>query len=452
MKSSKITTVVLVTALAVTPACSTAESEDPNAPVTLTVSLDPGLEQGAIDAFNARVAEFEKANSTIDVKPQEYKWDATTFTAQLAGGTLPDVFTVPFTDGRGLIERKQIADISELVAALPYARDFSDSVAKAGQSADGKMWAVPISAYGQALHYNRTLYKQAGLDPDRPPRTWAEVRSAAKQIAERTGQAGYAQMTASNTGGWILTTLAYAFGGRIEKIDGDNAKSTLNTQQTRDVLTTLHDMRWTDNSMGANFLYDWAAINQDFAAGRIGMYVSGGGNYGSLKAQNALKPEDYGVTTIPLANSADAGVLGGGTLATVSAKASTAKKNAAVKWIDFYYLSKLTTQDAAVADAKTTADAGQAVGSPELPVFDRARHDERMKWIAQYVNVPVTQMKPYTDGMFDQPLVPEPTRSTQEVYALLDPVVQAVLTDRDANADALLGGAQTRAQSLLDRK
>ena len=101
--------------------------------------------------------------------PQEYNWTATTFTAQLAGGTLPDVFTVPFTDGRGLIERKQIADISGQVAALPYAGKFSPNVAKAGQAADGKMWAVPIAAYGQALHYNRTLFKQAGLDPDAPP-------------------------------------------------------------------------------------------------------------------------------------------------------------------------------------------------------------------------------------------------------------------------------------------
>lgn len=453
MKSWKITTTaVLAAALSATAACSAKPAEDPDGPVSLIVSIDPGLEKGAVDAFNARVTEFKKAHPTIDVKSQEYKWDATTFTAQLAGNTLPDVFTVPFTDGRGLIERRQIADISDLVAKLPYAADFNESVAKAGQAADGRTWAVPISAYGQALHYNRTLFKQAGLDPDKPPASWNEIRSAGKQISERTGQAGYAQMTANNTGGWILTTLAYAFGGRTEKIEGDLARSTLNTQPMRDALSALRQMRWDDNSMGTNFLYEWGTINQDFAAGRIGMYVSGGGNYGSLKAQNALKSDDYGITTIPLASAPEAGVLGGGTLAVASAKASDAKKAAAVKWIDFYYMSKLTTRDAAVSDAKTTADSGQAVGSPELPVFDRVRYDERLKWISDYVNVPVAQMKPYRDGMFSQKLVPEPTRSTQQVYALLDPVVQAVLTDRGADASALLAAAETQAQSLLDRK
>jgi hypothetical protein len=74
-----------------------------------------------------------------------------------------------------------------------------------------------------------------------------------------------------------------------------------------------------------------------------------------------------------------------------------------------------------------------------------------MGWIAQYVNVPVKQMTPYTDKMFGQPLIPEPTRSTQQVYGLLDPVAQKVLTDRGADIPALLADAQTQAQALLDR-
>ncbi len=452
MKS--ITHIALVVALA---AGLTACSEDkpaavPDGPVTLKVARDPGLDKGAIAAFDARVAQFEKDNPTIDVVPQEYNWTATTFTAQLAGGTLPDVFTVPFTDGRGLIERQQIADISGQVEALPYGKQFSETVAKAGQAADGKMWAVPIAAYGQALHYNRTLFTQTGLDPDKPPATWDEVRTAAKQIAEKTGKAGYAQLTADNTGGWILTTLDYAFGGRTEKLEGDTATAELDTPQMTEVLQRLKAMRWDDNSMGSNFLYDWAGINQAFAAGQIGMYVSGGGNYGSLFTQNALKPADYGVTVIPLADSPDAGVLGGGTLATVSAKSADGVKSAAVKWIDFFYMKKLADKDAAVLDAKTKAASKQPVGAPELPVFDKATYDESLGWVADYVNVPLAQMKPYTDKMFDQQLVTEPTRSTQEVYKLLDPVVQSVLTNKDADIADLLKKADAEAQALLDRK
>ncbi|MFI5706193.1 ABC transporter substrate-binding protein [Kribbella sp. NPDC051620] len=452
----KLTPIALVVALAASlTACSGSGSDTkaaPDGPVTLKVARDPGLDKGAIAAFDARVAQFEKDNPKIDVVPQEYNWTATTFTAQLAGGTLPDVFTVPFTDGRGLIQRKQIADISGLVSALPYASKFSENVAKAGKAEDGKMWAVPIAAYGQALHYNRSLFKQAGLDPDKPPATWDEVRADAKQIADKTGKAGYAELTTDNTGGWILTTLDYAFGGRTEKLDGDTATAQLDTPEMTSVLQLLKDMRWTDNSMGSNFLYDWGGINQAFASGQIGMYVSGGGNYGSLVTQNALKPADYGVTTIPLASNDQAGVLGGGTLATVSAKANDGVKAAAVKWIDYFYMKKLADKDAAVLDAKTVAASKQPVGAPQLPVFDKATYDESLGWVKEYVNVPLEQMKPYTDKMFDQPLLTEPVRSTQEVYKLLDPVVQSVLTNKDADIAKLLKNANAEAQTLLDRK
>ena len=48
------------------------------------------------------------------------------------------------------------------------------------------------------------------------------------------------------------------------------------------------------------------------------------------------------------------------------------------------------------------------------------------------------------------PLVPEPPAKAQEVYATLDPVVQAVLTREDADIDALLAKAQKAAQSAID--
>ena len=86
---------------------------------------------------------------------------------------------------------------------------------------------MPTAAYAQALHYNRKLFAEAGLDPNKPPTTWAQLEADAKQIAQKTGKAGYAEMGKDdNTAGWILTTLVYALGGRMEtgigtKADGD---------------------------------------------------------------------------------------------------------------------------------------------------------------------------------------------------------------------------------------
>ncbi len=456
-RSALATSLAGVLALGALTACSPADADDQPAagesagPVTIQVAVDAGLEDDAVKAIDERIGQFEDKYPDITVEKQEFTWDATTFAPQLAGGTLPDVFPVPFTDGRGLIERKQIADVSQAVAAMPWAAELNPKVAEVGQAPDGGQWAVPIAAYGQGLHYNRTLFTQAGLDPDQPPTTWDEVREDAKKIAAATGQAGYAQMTQSNTGGWILTTTAYAMGGRIVEQDADGKPVvTIDSPATKKALQYLHDLRWVDNSMGANFLYDWGGINQDFAAGKIGMYVSGGGNYGNLFTQNALNPDDYGVTVIPLEGS-DAGALGGGTLAAVNAKATPAEQAAAVKWIDFFYIAKLTDQEQATLDAKTASGLGQPVGAPQLPVFDQATYDEQQGWIKEYINVPLGQMAGYTDNIFDQPLLPEPAFKTQEVYAALDPVVQQVLAQKDTDIDALLATAQKAVEAIVNQ-
>lgn len=448
---SALASVAFVSSAALLAGC--AGGSEPTAPddetVTITVSIDAGLEQEARDNFDARVALFEEANSDIKIEAQEYTWTAPTFTTDLAGGTLPEVFTIPFTDGRGLIANQQLADISQYVEALPYADQFNPNVAQAGQAEDGSQWAIPIAAYGQGLHYNRTLFEAAGLDPDNPPTTWDEVRDAAKKISDATGEAGYATMTSGNTGGWILTTLVNAFGGRTE--NGDSTAATVATDPAvAEVLEYLHELRWDDNSMGANFLYDWGTINQDFASGRIGMYVSGGGNYGNLVTQNALNPDDYGLTVLPL-QGADPGLLGGGTLAAVSPNASAAEQEASVKWIDFYYMAKLADEDTAVETAELAASLDQPVGAPELPVFGEEQFATYQGWIEPFVNVPIEQMAPYTDNIFDQPLIAEPRVATQDVYALLDTVVQAVLTDQNADIDALLADVQAQADALYSR-
>ena len=325
-----------------------------NEPVTITVGvLRPGATQAAADALNRQIDEFQAKYPWITVEAEEYNWTAPTFTAALAAGTLPDVFTIPFTDGKGLIAQDQIVNIDSRVRALPYADKFNPNVLVNGQGDDGSIRAVPIAAYAMSLTYNRTIFKEAGLDPDKPPTTWEEVRAAAKTIAEKTGKAGFAEMATENTGGWQLTTATYARGGRVQEVGEDGkVQATLNNSATKSALQYLKDLRWTDNSMGSTFDYAWGSINQAFAAGQIGMFTGGSDLYTAMVQNNGLKPDDYGVTTIPLASDPNAGVLGGGTLAAVNVATTEAQRDAAVTWIDWYYMNKLLTQEGAVADAE----------------------------------------------------------------------------------------------------
>jgi multiple sugar transport system substrate-binding protein len=414
-------------------------------------SLIPGSTKAATTQFNNQVSEFEKANPGIKVKSVTYQWTGPTFAAKLAAGTLPTVFTVPFTDARTLGTNKQLADLSKYVRALPYFKSYNPAVIAEGTTSNGKIIAVPTAAYAQALHYNRALFQQAGLDPNSPPTTWAEVMADAKQITAKTGKAGYVEMGKDdNTAGWILTTIAYSLGGRMETGTGTKAVATVNNPATVAALNMLKQMRWTDNSMGSNFDYGWSDINQAFAAGQVGMYVSGSDVFTNLVQASNIDPSIYGLTALPTAaGNPKAAVLGGGTLAAVRPNASQAQIAAAVKWIDFFYEQPLVNKAAALRNAKTLAASKQPIGVPALPVFDQKQYTLANSWIKSYINVPLTQMSGYTSGVFKQHLAAEPEASTQGVYHSLDAAVEAVLTTQDANIPQLLADANNAAQQAI---
>jgi len=431
--------------------CSADAGEESSGKVELRVAtFPPGADAAAYEAFAAQEAQFEKEHPDIDVIGVEYEWEGPTFAVQLAGGSLPDVFTVPFTDAKTLLENQQLMDVTDEMDELGYTDSFNPIILDAVTGDDGRIFGFPRQAYANALSYNRELFAAAGLDPDTPPTTWDEVREFAKQITDETGKAGYSQMAINNTGGWQLTVGTAARGGRtqVDNPDG-SAESTIDNDATKAVLEFLHALKWEDNSFGSKVDLDWGTINQEFAAGNVGMYTTGSDIYTALVRDFGLDPDVYGMAVIPL-DGADAGPLGGGDIAVMSPTIDDATKAAGIEWIDWYYMQKLLDEDAAVLDAQTLADSGQAVGTPVLPVLSRELYEESLVWIEPYINVPRDQMAPFIDSIWDQSPVGEPKKSTQDVYALLDNVVQTVLTDENADIAALLAQAQADAQSKLD--
>ncbi|WP_426592813.1 ABC transporter substrate-binding protein [Cellulomonas sp. McL0617] len=466
MRSSRTTALAMAGALSLglLAACSSNDnssgdssaSASGDAKVTITVAgLQPGAEQTAVDALNERVTQFEAKYPNITIKTQEYNWLASTFAADLAGGTLPTVFEVPATDTKTLIQNGQLADIDSQVKQLSYANDFNKEVLAAGLSDDGKVYAVPAkSIYAVALHYNRKLFTDAGLDPNKPPTTWDEIRADAKTIHDKTGTPGYAMMALDNAGGWQLTAAAYSRGGRTQTLKDGKYTATLTDPAVKQSLEFLADLK-KDGSLFDNTQLGWGDINGDFAAGQFAMYTSGSDIYTALVQNNGVTKDslDYGLTALPTTSDKSSGTLGGGTYAAVDPKATDAEKDAAVKWIDFWYLSKLVDQTQAVADAKILAEQSppQAVGTPTLPIFSKEQYTTSLGWIKDYVNVPLDNMKGYTDVMFTQPVIPEAARATQETYGLLFPIVQAVMTDPNSDIDKLLAAANTQSQALIDQ-
>ncbi|MGW0819404.1 ABC transporter substrate-binding protein [Streptomyces viridiviolaceus] len=422
---------------------------DPDAEVTITVGDLPPTDQAEKrKLFLDNVKQFEKANPNITVKPKETVWQQETFEAMLAGGTMPTVMKVPYTEPQRLIGRGQLADVSKEFKDIKNFSAIRDNLLRNAQDKEGRTFGVPVEAYTLALVYNRELFEKAGLDPDAPPKTWDEVRTAADTIKKRTGRPGFLQMTNDNTGGWMFSALTYSFGGTIQQTDGDRQKAAVDSPQAKQALELLRTLRWKDASMGSDVLLNQSGVQEKFAAGQVGMYVDGGDSYIPMVANLDLDPKTFGVTALPQQNG-EHGTLGGGAVAVVRPDASAEQQLAALKWIDFHELRRWFDDDAAVADAKARAADGQAVGGPKLPVVDSAQNDKYLTWIKPYINSPRENFEPYLSTVDTLPIIPEPPTKAQETYAVLDTVVQAALTRKDANVGELLADAQSKIDSLL---
>lgn len=93
-------------------------------------------------------------------------------------GTPPDLAQIGSFADHAAAGRLHRAD--ELLSIALQA-DFVPALSTAGELRRVQ-YALPFAANVQLLFYNRALFAAAGLDPDRPPRTWAEVKQAATAL------------------------------------------------------------------------------------------------------------------------------------------------------------------------------------------------------------------------------------------------------------------------------
>lgn len=152
-------------------------------------------------------------------------------------------------------------------------------------------WGVPVAFSTKALYWNKDLFKQAGLDPEVPPKTWAEEIAFAKQIKEKTGIAGYGlpAKTFDNTMHQFMHWV-YTNNGKV--IDGD--KITVDSPQVVAALKAYKDI--TPYSVEGPTAYEQNEIRAIFLDGKVGMIQAGSGAATRLQETKI----NWGIATLPL--------------------------------------------------------------------------------------------------------------------------------------------------------
>jgi multiple sugar transport system substrate-binding protein len=448
LRARRVLSSIAVASLAITLSACGGGATDPKAPgskTKITVTGQPPKTQPfERQVFDADVAEFQATHPDITIEPHEGFMDPKTFSAKLAGGQLEDVYYVYFTDPAQIIARHQAADITEAAKTVPHVNDIQPQLLDNFRDANGKLYGLPTANYSMGLIYSKPLFQKAGLDPENPPKTWDEVRAAAKKIAALgNGTVGYADYSKNNQGGWHLTSWLYSLGGQIARKDGDTWKADFNNDKGKAALNYLHQMRWDDNSMGSKQLLEATDVQRMMGAGQLGMYMAAPDNVPVLVKQFNGKYEDYGLAGLPEGK----GTLLGGEGYMINPKASPEKIKAGLSWIQWKYLNP----DRFDKFVKAFADGKQPVGLPAQPtpdIWQGAVRDQQEQAKVKYANVPSQNYQAYMNTAATIKGSIEPPNA-QQVYAALDSVMQAVLTDAGANIDQLLSSAETKVNNVL---
>lgn len=268
--------ILAATALLPLPALAQGMPATVDKPVTITF-YDYNLASAGLGADGTKklLAEFAAANPNIKVNAVGVpSTDMTSrIQADLVAGRGPDVAQVVF-DGLAFVADNLGAEaLEDLVPADELKADF-DGMSKNGLQLgviDGKTYALPFTFSTPVLFYNADLFKAAGLDPDKPPRSWAEVEADALAIQQKTKAHGFDSgiVGAAASGfDWLLQSVVLSNGGRTLSED----RKTLSFAEPPAVgavamLRHLHDAGVFDNNPSNTGI-------ENMGAGQLGMMLN----------------------------------------------------------------------------------------------------------------------------------------------------------------------------------
>jgi sn-glycerol 3-phosphate transport system substrate-binding protein len=149
-------------------------------------------------------------------------------------------------------------------------------------TADGKMLSMPFNSSTPVLYYNVDMFKKAGLDPGKPPKTWPEVAEySAKLVQSGACAAGFSTAWISwihleNFSAWHnvpLGTKANGFGGLDTEYVFNSPLHVKHVQQLAD---------WQNENV---FVYGGRRNlgNAKFSSGEVGMYTESSAGYAGFK-------------------------------------------------------------------------------------------------------------------------------------------------------------------------
>lgn len=455
---TKIVSTAVVAALSVSmlAGCGNTKSDkDDQGRTVISVGSWPDTEGETLDKMNARKARFEEANPDVVITPDTWAFERQTFYSKAAGGQLPTVYMAGFTEVPEIISSEYSADLTKVLKKRGYDGLFNENIMDI-IGTDGKIMAFPTMAYILGLAFNTEMFEAAGLmeadGTPKQPKDWNEVVEFAVKIKEATGKPGLVLPTASNSGGWIFTSIAWSFGvDFMEKDENGKWQATFNTPEAAEALQFIKDLKWKYDVLPSNTLVNAEEWYKQFAIGNGGMTIAAG-DYPRRVVKYGMTPNQVGIMATPAGPKRHVTLLGGEVLC-VKEDATEDQIDAAIRWIETAYNYNLTdeykknTEESIASKLKEN----QHVGIKSMSQW--STQAEALAWyydcIDANANANPNHVRLYNEFVANCPaeIQPEEPVCCQQLYAILDGCIQEVLTNKDADCAAVMAKANSDFQS-----
>jgi len=380
-----------------------------------------------VDGF---AADFEKENPGIKVKPiysGSYQESLAKALTAVKSGEPPVTSILLSTDMYTLIDEDAIVPFDEFVKTpedKAWLASFYPGFMENSQTG-GKTWGIPFQRSTIVLYYNKDAFKEAGLDPNKPPATWKEMAEYAQKLTkhEPSGRVTQWGVQIPSTGFpyWLFQALVIENGVNLM-----NAAGTETYYDKPEVIEALQ--YWVDlvkkYKVHPEGIVDWGTTPKDFFERKVAMVWTTTGNLTNVKNNAKF---DFGVAMLP-ANKRRGSPTGGGNFY-IFKKSTPAQREAAFKFIKW-----LTTPQRAAQWGIDTGYVAVRADAWDTPAMKQ--------YVAGFPAAAVARDQlPYAKAELS-------THDSQRVTKALNDGLQAALTGTKT-ADQAMKDAQRESERLL---
>lgn len=413
-----LTSLMVATALTATALPASAEQ------TKLTMYYPIAVGGALTKVVDGMIEGFEKENPDIDVEAiYAGNYDDTRIRALSAikSGDAPQLSVLFSIDAYDLIEQDLIVPFDDVVKGeegQTWLNSFYPALMKNGQI-DGKTWGIPFQRSTIVMYYNKDMFKEAGLDPNAPPKTWDELVTDAKALT-KDGRWGI-MVPSTGYPYWMFQCFAIQNGKELMNSEGTETYFT-----DPKVVEALEFWRGlaTDAKVMPEGTVEWGTLRQAFLQGQTAMMWHSTGNLSAVKNEATF---DFGVAMLP-ANVQPGSPTGGGNFYLFKGS-DEAEQQAALKLVQY-----MTAPDRAAEWSIATGYVGVSPASYETEALKTYTKDFPAALVARdQLEVAIPEFSTY---------------ETARVREALNNAIQATLTG-SKSAEEALGEAQATSERLL---